>query len=369
MLTVVVMPCLNEAGCIMQTIASLGFNPGDPPPQDARLVIVDNGSTDGTMEVLAELREEMPETVHLKTEPRRGYVPPRRRGVQVADSIAASIGADPAEVLILQVDADTLYRQQYIETMRGAAADIRGVILEGSTKPPPSFVELHPDYVAAQRLVDDVVEPLDARDEDEVVLDDKVCGYRLSDYRAWGGLFEEHDSRGDPIHAETTRFFIRARLRHGARKVRVDPAGAMPSRRRIIEDPWLQYATVGFPRGASWIASRVERSTWSSDVDGFATGIMGGNEAEAVRLRMAHQLVLFRHLPALVGHVAGRVRLTDLPCDVRDVFNAIALPTRAQMAALPGGVVTTLLELIDTAPHLFPRPSRGGAWRGGPCHL
>lgn len=47
MLTVVVMPGINEAGCILQAIASLGFSPGAPPQQDARLVIVDNGSTLG----------------------------------------------------------------------------------------------------------------------------------------------------------------------------------------------------------------------------------------------------------------------------------------------------------------------------------
>ncbi|WP_294235187.1 glycosyltransferase [uncultured Sphingomonas sp.] len=353
MLTVAVMPCLDEAADVRDTIASLGFLEAAPPVPDAHLVVVDNGSTDGTLDILERICARSPSSVHVVTEVERGYVPPRTRGVREAMRLASILGVDADETLILQVDADTIYRTGYVATMRRAAAAGHGVLLEGSTKPPPGFAERHPEYVAAQRLVDDQVEWLDARDEDEVVLDDKVCGYRLSDYLEWGGLFPEECSTGDAIHAETTRMFIRARLRCGARKIRVNPAGAIPSRRRIIEDPSLQYATAGFPREASWIAQRRRAGEVPSDIDTFARRVVEGRESEAVRLRIAHQLVLFRHLPALVAVVDGMVNISDLPIDVQRVLRASAIPSRMQMSERPGEVITALLGLIDSAPEIF----------------
>lgn len=353
MLIVVVMPCLDEAAHVRDTIASLGFLNAAPPVPNAHLVVVDNGSTDGTLELLERVRATSPSSVHVVTEAERGYVPPRARGVREAERLARDRGVGADETLILQVDADTTYRDGYVATMRRAAAEGRGVMLEGSTKPPPDFAERHPYYVAAQRIVDDRIEWLDARDEDEVVLDDKVCGYRLADYLEWGGLFLESSPMGDSIHAETTRMFIRARLRCGARKVRVNPAGAMPSRRRIAEEPMLQYATAGFPREASWIERWRRADASSSDLDIFARRVLDGHEPEAVRLRAAHQLVLFRHLPALVAVADETVNLIDLPADVQRVLRASAIPTRMQMSDRPGVVITTLLGLIDSAPELF----------------
>lgn len=189
-LTFVVMPCLNEAALIEHAISSLGFSADNVSPPDTHLVVVDNGSTDGTVCILKRMQQSSPSCFHLFTESTRGYVPPRRKGVVSAQALASAMGASPESVLILQADADTIYKRGYVAAMQAAADVGVGIMLEGATRCPSDFEASHPSYVAAERIVDAEMEHLDAADEDEVVVDDKVCGYRLSDYLSWGGLFD-----------------------------------------------------------------------------------------------------------------------------------------------------------------------------------
>jgi hypothetical protein len=347
------MPCLNEVDLIADAIASLGFSEEAVPSPDTHLIVVDNGSTDGTLHLLEGVQSKSKAPVHVISEPIRGFVPPRRRGVTEAQIMAHALGIAENDVLILQVDADTIYRQGYVKIMRGAASNTAGVILEGSTKPPPDFALAHPTYLLAQRLVDDQTDPLNAEDEEEIVLDDKVCGYRLSDYLSWGGLFEEHTVAGDAMHAETTRMFIRARLRHGARKLRVNPAGAMPSRRKIFENPWLQYATVGFPREASWIRAPRAQSPSEYDVDSFSSAILDGQEPTAEYLRRAHQLALFRYLPALIAEIDGTKSRIEQPTDITAALASLPTLSAEKLTSRPGCAIFNVLELIDTRPELF----------------
>lgn len=354
MLTYVVMPCLDEADLIEGAIASLGFGGGSAPP-DAHFVAVDNGSSDGTLDILARLQDRDPSRIHLFHERERGFVPPRRRGVAAAHELAGAAGADPAAVLVLQADADTIYKPGYVAAMRAAVQ--RGVMLEGATRRPPDFEAAHPGYVAAERLVDAEVEPLQAADEDEVVVDDKVCGFLLEDYLLWGGLFEEVAPSGDGVHAETTRMFIRAKLRHSARKIRVNPAGAASSRRRVADDPWLHYATVGFPREASWLRIHGRRQqTTGSDIDAFAERVLRGGEPEAVRLRRAHQLTLFRYLPALVDSLSPQFNNLGAPGDVTAVLAALPPRSAHEVATSPSLALMDVLSLIDVQPDLLAGP-------------
>lgn len=354
MLTYVVMPCLDEAELIEGAIASLGFTTG-AAPSDAHFIAVDNGSSDGTLEILGRLRDRDPSRIHLFHEHERGFVPPRRRGVAGARELAGTAGADPTAVLVLQADADTIYKAGYVAAMQAAVH--RGVMLEGATRRPPDFEAAHPSYVAAERLVDEKVEPLQAEDEDEVVVDDKVCGFLLADYIVWGGLFEEIGPTGDRIHAETTRMFIRAKLRHAARKIRVNPAGAASSRRRVADDPWLHYATVGFPREASWLRSREQeaRST-DSDIDAFAELVLRGGEPDAVRLRRAHQLTLFRYLPALIDSLRPQSNDLEAPGDVAAVLAALPPRSADEVATSPSLALMDVLSIIDVQPDLLTGP-------------
>lgn len=185
------MPCLNEAGLIGQAASSLGFGPEIDARANTRLIVVDNGSTDGTLALLDVMARVATGPIEVFREAKRGYVPPRHRGVTEAARIASELGHAPETVLILQADADTIYKPNYVAAMNDASSARWGAILEGAISRPSDFGVEHPEYVRAERSVDEGVEPLDADDVDEVVLDDKVCGYRLSDYLLWGGLFEE----------------------------------------------------------------------------------------------------------------------------------------------------------------------------------
>lgn len=351
MLTFVVMPCLNEAEFVGDAVASL-LSPAADGASETVIVVVDNGSTDGTRDILTDLARRHPGRVRVETESKRGYVPPRRRGVTAVAGIADDLGIPHREILVMQADADTLYRQGYAEAMRNAALTAEGAILEGSIRRPAAFEAAHPSYVAAERAVDAAIESLEVADEDDVVVDDKVCAYRLSDYISWGGLFEESSAVGDPIHAETTRMFIRARLRSGVAKVRVNPAGAFPSRRRVLEDPRYHFSTLGFPRERSWVRHRTN-ATAPLDVDTFARAVIEGEEDEAVRLRRSHLLALFRYLPAVVLDAAGsQTSLLSQP-DVVAALSLLPRRGRDRLAERPSLAIIDVLGLIDDHPKLF----------------
>ncbi len=347
----IVMPCLNEVGYVERAIASL-VGPSANVPAGTTLIVVDNGSTDGTVELLADIEREYRGRVLLVHEPRRGFVPPRATGVNTAAAAAAKTGVSARDVLVLQADADTVYQPGYVAIMEDAARGRHGYILEGAAKYPPDFLRDHGDYVFAERLVDAGIESSEAADEDDVVIDDKISAYRLSDYIRWGGLVEEQDDRGDQIHAETTRMYIRARLAMGAAKHRVNPAGAASSRRRIVENPRYQFATLGFPREASW-ANAARAGLGKIEIDQFGKSVRAGLEPEAVFLRRAHLLALFRYFPAILLTAQEQAhRLLD-EADVAAVMARVARMDPEQLANRPGAAIVALLRLIETDPDLF----------------
>ena len=354
LLTIVIMPCLNEAEHVAGAAASLGFAPDAAQTDDTHLVVVDNGSTDATPTILRDLAATCG-SVHVTSEPRRGYVPARRRGVEVATDLVRAAGLSADDALLLQADADTRYKRGYVDAMRAAMTGRQGVVLEGATRRPPEFEIAHPDYVAAERAIDEAAEALEGPDEDQIVVDDKVCGFLLGDYLKWGGLREEFSSEAEPIHAETTRLFIRAKLRFGAAKLRVNPAGAASSRRRTIENAWLQFATSGFPRERSWVSRKTARQRRGRDVDEFGRAVLEGREPEAVFLRRAHDLALFRYLPAVIGAARSGHERQEPAGDIAAVLNALPDRPASFLAKSPGTALTDMLHLIDERPSLFSR--------------
>lgn len=351
MLSIVVMPCLNEVHYADRAINSLLGTESDAPP-DAQLVAVDNGSSDGTLELLNDIAKNLVGRVHIVEEPRRGFVPPRDTGVRTAAVIAARLGVPPEEVLILQADADTTYQNGYIAAMKSVAEGTFGHIFEGAAKYPMDFAADHANYVRAEQLVDLELESGEAPDDDDVVVDDKICAYLLSDYFRWGGLREEIDDAGDQIHAETTRMYIRARLKNGATKRRVNPAGAASSRRRVAENPRYHFATMGFPREASW--ARNIAADWDPiEIDVFAKRVITGLEPQAVFLRRAHLLALFRFLPAALLNAQARPHSLLAHADVAAVVSQTPRWSIDELAECPGEAIVTLLRLIDSNPQLF----------------
>lgn len=338
-----VIPCLNEEACIRAAAKSL-IEEADQLPPNTDLILVDNGSTDATWAVLESLVAGGKGRIHRVRERRRGFVPPRHRGVLHAAHLARGRGICSDEVLILQGDADTIYLPGYIERMRSAAG--ANVLLEGSIG---RTQEGDPRLLAFRDLelkVDQVVRAYEVDDAQETLVDDKACGYRLIDYQRWGGLQREYAADGSELHAETTRLFLHARALTGATRRRVEPAGALTSPRRILEDPGLYFCTAGYPRERGWIT----RFRAAAARDGGPRVVLGevsshANHA-AVRYRLGHVLVLFWILPWLTAAVLeGRsdTQVRAMGLDPRSF-------SREDLASQPGLVVTRLLDMIDE-PH------------------
>jgi glycosyltransferase involved in cell wall biosynthesis len=115
----IVIACLNEESRLAATCRSLGFGDGLQPATNATLILVDNGSTDGTRAVAKVIQSLAPAgSVVVAEEPERGHVPPRHRGNIVATELAQRRGFAQADTLLVQADADTTYSDGYLEALR-----------------------------------------------------------------------------------------------------------------------------------------------------------------------------------------------------------------------------------------------------------
>lgn len=351
-----VIPCLNEEGYLAAAAASLGFGEcaAVKADDDILLILVDNGSTDGTPALMdAIAAASRPGSVHVVCEPERGFVPPRRRGVTLAAEIAGEQRIPADRLLILQADADTIYWPDYARWMWERLEGRRGLLLEGALRRSEDFDGAHARFRALERLVDDELERELIDDADDVVVDDKACGYLLADYLAWGGHFREYDGDGSEIHVETTRLFIRAHLRHGVEKLRVNPAQATASRRRIVEDPALHFATKGFPREAAWIARWRERHPARRSVDEFAHDPDHPEVREACFYRRAHEIALFELLPRLVVRAARPGPSGDAGDGVGRLLSLLPDFSANELAAAPALAITAVLDAIESHPEAF----------------
>lgn len=248
-----VIPCFNEEHHLAATCASLGFGLGSTSPSDTTLFIVDNNSTDATVAVAQRIiHSSTHNAVFLGHESEQGYVPPRHRGNLMARDHAALSDRSLADTLVLQVDADTQYAGDYISSMKAAAQKFGpNSLIEACTAYQPTFAAAHQAYVALCDEIDAAFASLSVPEADDILVDDKACGYLLSDYFNWGGHQREYTTGGEEIHAETTRLYMRGRF-YRATKVIADNAFAFHSPRKLIQNPGLHLATTGFPRENSW---------------------------------------------------------------------------------------------------------------------
>lgn len=350
-----VVPCLNEELLIEAGACSLGFGACDTPAaEDTFLILVDNGSTDDTLPTLRRIADaSRPGSVRIVIEPEKGFVPARHRGASVVAELAEEIGVAPKEVLILQADADTIYLPGYARAMWQALDRREGFLLEGAMKRPADFDSAHPEYRDLERSVDSSLEEAGVPDDDEVIVADAVCGYLLADYLRWGGHFRERHPKGGTVHAETTRLFLRAKLAYGAGKIRVNPAQAVTSRRRILEDPALHFATSGFPREEPWLSRWRRRHQTRWTVDEFARSIRHPDVVEACFYRKAHGIALFALLPWVVGRATNPVAFD--PADER-ATRLLELVPRFSVEELidrPADALISVLDTIDQRPDVY----------------
>lgn len=330
--TFIVIPCLNEEDCIAATCASLGFGDGLEPL--GRLVLVDNGSSDGTVKVMSAIqRASPPGHVLITHEHRRGYVAARRAGMATVLAVAQREKVSEEDVLVLQADADTIYLPGYAKTMVDANFGSRGRLLEASAVTSREFNLDFPAFGQLCREVDTDMERWFAPAEKQVVVDDKVCAFLLADYRAWGEHKDELDDRGEQVFAETTRLLMRAKSRGKVWLNRVESAQALPSRRRLRTHAPGYFACSGFPRQTIWMEA------WGapSEAERFLLSPHRWTTlSRLVQSRKRHQLALFGLLPAIYHDEAS----------VQSGLTALAERIRRTSATMsPGRLLGLMLKL------------------------
>lgn len=339
MRAVVVVPCLDEEANVEGVGLSLGFGRRGGSSV-ATLVLVDNGSTDGTVQAMAELADcSEPGAVVVVHEPERGFVPARHRGALEARRLVQSLGLDEDKVVLAQADADTRYEPGYLEALLEASALAgRGALIDGVSEAPPP-PEGWAEYRAFERAVDDAVEPAFGNMDQDVVVDDKIAAFRLSDYFEWGGHRREYGDDGEEILSETTRLFIAAKLRGGFRR-RAWQAVATTSHRRLFQDPAMAFATAGFPRGLSW-----RRRAGLTPVGSPSTDIAALKPL--VPVRAAHLLGMFGLLPTWFSGRLGAPLTGVADLDVAYAQCLNGAPTKNEAFVRPGALLDWAMSRPD----------------------
>lgn len=344
-LVALVIPCLNEESFLLPTCRSLGFGIATTLEPDQYLCIVDNGSTDKTLEIAYYIQSSCPPgTVIIGTEQERGYIPPRHKGVLLVSELAKKKGVNPENVFLLQVDADTHYAPGYTKAMCNALNGAeKGTLVEGLTEYPDDFIVDYPLYAELTNSVDALLSSLFVEEAYDVVVDDKMVGYRLSDYFRWGGLKREF-VHGDEMHAETTRLFMRAKV-HACKRLRVQNAIGKHSMRKIVENPLLHFATAGFPREESWLEHWNALFPNTFKLKDFAVLKDSTVMREITNIRLQSLLALFTILPV---HVARVLQIKDLIVPFQDEFVNL-LPHREETDLLynPAMLIKDVFDLID----------------------
>lgn len=330
----IIVPCLNEQDGLVATCASLGFEHGMHPT--GRLVLVDNGSTDGTVAVMERIRDaSQPGSVIIAREPRRGYVPARCAGIAAVLACVQAERTPWEHVLLLQADADTIYLPGYVDAMLRACSGRHGQLLEGCALTNREFNAKYPKFTQLCRDVDASTERWLAPAEDQVVIDDKVSGFSLADYCAWGEHQEEVDTLGRPVYAETTRLFFRAKRKGGAMRTTVEDAQALPSRRKLLIQAPAYFASSGFPRNREWF----EAWTLNEETTAFLTSPQRSPSLHRlIQYRQRHQIALFGLLPAF---------FQEEPRVVASLLGAAASFRQAMTEASPSQILSRVLSLAD----------------------
>lgn len=346
----IVIPCLNEEENLSHTCSSLGFGIGkELSPPGTVLLLVDNGSTDSTIFVAEQIKHNSREgAVYIGHETERGFVPPRHSGSLMAKALAEEMNWSLENVLLLQADADTIYANGYIAAMRLASKGFgMNVVIEACVGYLPDFKAQYPEYIRLCEEIDGEFINLFARDlSDDYVVDDKVSGYRLSDYLKWGGHRREYTQAGEEIHAETTRLYMRAKTQ-GARRERVDNAFAFHSPRKILEDPALILATAGFPREISWKDRWYRAYQGPSDLRGLCSYPIHLEVLKAIRVRELHLLALLSLLPLHVDRALEQMSSIGIANFTDIVLSWLPRRVMNDVLSRPGVFLTDVFELIE----------------------
>jgi glycosyltransferase involved in cell wall biosynthesis len=296
---IIVLPFLNEQESLSNSCHSLGFGlDTNPIPRNATLFMIDNGSSDGSLQIAKSISDASPEgSVIIGHEAERGYVPPRHRGNLLAQEYTESNGWRESDTLILQVDADTVYCEGYVEAMRSAAQTAGdNILFQAAAQYPPEFKTTFPEYIQICEKIDNQLEELFAAEATDVIVDDKLSGYWLEDYFKWGGHQREYTLEGDEIHSETARLYIKARA-YGSIKSRVEGAQAFPSMRKTIEEPALHFAAAGFPRETSWNEKWRTQYHGPTTIHGLCENLSHPEVQRAVDVRRQHIIAMFGIIP------------------------------------------------------------------------
>lgn len=304
------MPCLNEENALAATCKSLGFGIGVSRDVEGVLIIVDNGSADRTLQIAQGIQRNSPaNSVLLVSEPEKGFVPARMRGANEVVKQAKLLGLQLSRTILLQVDADAQYSPDYVSGFVAEASRLgEGHLFEAESVLPECLTPSEHDLMRLLHETDSkYLDSLDLKVATaDCVVDDKMVGFILSDWVAFGGIVRDWVNGKEMVYCGTSRFWLRL-LAKGFTRVLVENSRCAHSVRKMSEGADIFAATGGWPRGSNWKHRWRQRFPEPLSASDFIAA-QGTLVYEAtLECRQAHLEAMFRCTPnVLLSHIAGQ---------------------------------------------------------------
>lgn len=345
---IIVMPCFNEEHYLENSCASLGFGLKKSIPEDSIIVIINNNSTDATQFIAERIKANSPPNkVILGFEKIQGFVPARYKGNHLAKEVAQTMNLSLKDIFIVQADADTEYSENYISYMKAQACESgENILLEAMVDYPLKFKNKYSSYVNLCSEIDNRFwDSLSLDLTEDVIIDDKAVGYKLSDYFTWGCHKREYTSIGEEIYAETSRLFTSAKA-YNAKRILVAEAYAYHSTRQILKNPLLHLSTAGFPRELSWKNKWATFNFTPLDLNSINIKLNTPAINQAIQSRYRHLYALFCLLPVHIANTLGEEK-------EKNIFLSELLPIRTviDMKDRPGVFLTDVFKITDNHLH------------------
>jgi len=328
------MPCLNEEDALAATCKSLGFGFGISGATEGVLIVVDNGSTDRTMQIALGIQRNSPVgSVLIVSELEKGFVPARLRGANEAINQAKLLGLPFSRTMLLQVDADADYSPNYVNGFIGVANRFgKGHLFEAESVPPGNMTASEHDLMELLHQFDSAF--FDSLGLENIatdcVVDDKMVGFILSDWIASGGITRDWACGKEMIYCGTSRFWVRM-LAKGFTRILVEDSRCAHSMRKISEGADIYAATGGWPRGTKWKHKWRQRFPERLNAAEFIAAQGTPIYEATLESRQVHLEAIFRCTPnVLMGQIAQQIEINPASILI-DGFDSAGLDLREDL--------------------------------------
>lgn len=243
----IVIPAYNEQLCLPRLLRSLNHQ----SYHNFEVIIVDNGSTDRTKEVVSLWQEKVNYPLYLVVEPNKGVANARKRGMDEVLFRVAAKGDDLPFHLIVTTDADAIPPYNWLEKMLLKAKGLSSAL--AGTHEANSEVDLAIEQKLGIKnyfnLIPSIIESFSRKHIGVIKMSGPNAAFEIEAYAAGGGMRQEYDERTGLVKLNEVNSLGKRIKQHGYPVIPMDVRVTTSKRRQLKEI--LEGGDSYFPNGFS----------------------------------------------------------------------------------------------------------------------